>query len=282
MTTTSLRDQILSAALERRNAGRPVDAADPATPIAAFTTAVAALEATLLALDDADWHAPAHDELGTVRELVSHLIAVEQLVVGWLSTAPDVTVLPSDHIEATRWARDAYADTPTDELVATWVAGARDVIAAAGASDPERPVLAHDLPTDVDGLLVLRTFELWAHRIDVTRAAGRELPPTDPSQLALMSSRLMGAVPVALALRGVVVPVRSLRFVLTGAAGGCFDVDLGVGPAGPALSIVTDADALCRVAARRLEPSHLELVVLDGDEHDAATVVAALDAFARD
>jgi uncharacterized protein (TIGR03083 family) len=282
MTTTSLRDQILSAALERRGAGRPVDAVEPAAPAAAFATAVAALEATLLQLGADDWRSPAHPELGTVRELVSHLVAVEQLVVAWLATSPEVPHLPSDHIEATRWAREAFADTPTDELVARWVDGAHEVLAAANDADPSRPVLAHDLPTDVDGLLVLRTFELWAHRLDVARAAGLDLPPTDRAQLALMSSRLMGAVPVALALRGTVVPVRSIRFVLTGDAGGCYDVELGVGPGGGSLSIVTDTDAICRVAARRLAPAALELVVVEGSEVAAADVVAALDAFARD
>jgi uncharacterized protein (TIGR03083 family) len=282
VSTPSLRDEILAAAVARRAAGRPVDAVAPATPSAGFAVAVDALRSALDELGDEHWDRPAHPELGTVRELVAHLVAVEQLVVGWLSTAPDVTMLPSDHIEATRWARTAFAATPADELVATWYAGAQDVLEAAAEAPAGRPVQVHDLPTDVDGLLVLRTFELWAHRLDVARAVGGEPGPTDPAQLALMASRLMGAVPVALALRGATVPLRSIRFVLTGASGGCFDVDLGVGPGGATLSLVADTDAVCRVAARRLAPEALDLTVVEGDEAVAADVVAALDAFARD
>jgi hypothetical protein len=139
----------------------------------------------------------------------------------------------------------------------------------------------HDLPTDVDGLLVLRAFELWAHLHDVCDAVGRPVPDAGPARLALMSSRLMDVVPAALFLRDVPPPVSEVRFVLTGPAGGCYDVDLG-GPAGrEPLTIVADTADLCRVAARRLSVGALDAVV-DGDPEVAERILVALDAFSRD
>jgi hypothetical protein len=76
---------------------------------------------------------------------------------------------------------------------------------------------------------------------------------------------------------------RTIRFVLTGAAGGCYTAALrpGDAPGRPDATIVADAIDVCRVAARRLPPDQLE-VVIDGDRQLADLVLAGLDAFARD
>ena len=57
------------------------------------------------------------------------------------------------------------------------------MVNAAGTVAPDLEVLAHDLPTDADGLLVLRTFELWAHMHDVAQATGRPVPDLDAPRM---------------------------------------------------------------------------------------------------
>jgi hypothetical protein len=144
--------------------------------------------------------------------------------------------------------------------------------------------MAHDLPTDVDGLLVLRAFELWAHLDDVCRAIGRDRPAVEPARLAFMSTRLAGAAPLALLLEGEDAPDADVRFVLTGPGGGCHDVAFGNPSATDrrTLTLVADTEAVCRVASRRLAPDALDVTVVDGDERDAARIVRTLGSFARD
>src|SRR5206468_4173950 len=108
----------------------------------------------------------------------------------------------------------------------------------------------------------------------------------DTERMALMSARFMTVLPHALAYRNSAMPGRSARFVLTGPAGGCYDVSLdaqtSLAPGTqPDVTIVTDVIDLCRVAARRLSVDSLSTVI-DGDPALAAAVLAAADAFARD
>jgi hypothetical protein len=155
---------------------------------------------------------------------------------------------------------------------------------ACRTADPSRRVQFHGLPTDVEGLLVLRSFELWSHLEDICRATGRPMPAVDEPRLTLMSQRFMAAVPTAVALRRTKVPMRSVRFVLTGPGGGCFDVDLagaGVGGTDDEVTIVADTLDVCRVAARRLDPAELGAVI-EGDGDGALALLATVDAFARD
>lgn len=189
--------------------------------------------------------------------------------------------MQTEHVTAARaHADDIAPDESGERLAARWIEAVERVRDACALVDPSKPVLAHDLPTDVGGLLVLRTFELWAHLQDVCAATGRTCPAADGTQLALMSSRLMGALPGALFLRDVPLPRQAVRFVLTGAAPGCCDLP-GVESDTPPLTIVVDTVDVCRVAARRLATSDLDVVV-EGDAELAGTLLGALDAFARD
>jgi uncharacterized protein (TIGR03083 family) len=271
-----LRTETLERALERRAPGRAVDAPEPSTPVDAARAAVDQLYAVLTTLGAHEWQAPAHDDIGTVRDLVTHLLGIERLVPVWVA---DDDLVPTDHLAASRAAAGDVEHLTTSGLAAAWFDAARAAIDACEAADPARPVMASDLPSDVEGLLVLRAFELWSHTMDVCAATGRPAPAIDAARLVLMSSRLMGALPGAFALRAVAPPVGRVRFVLTGDGGGCYDVDLGDGSR--SVTVVADTTDVCKIAARRLAPDALDHVV-DGDEDDADAVLAVLDAFARD
>ena len=282
-TAADARARLLATALDRRPAGRPIDAPAPASPAEAYLGAVVQLDATLRSLRADEWVLPAHDDHGSVRDVMAHLIGIERLALQWVTAPAGSELVPTDHMASARAMDDPLASADGATIRRLWFEAARRLHAAAAVADPSKPVLAHDLPTDVDGLLVLRAFELWAHLHDVCVATGRQLPDVEDERMALMTARLMAAVPMALALRGNRVTSRSVRFVVTGRAGGCFDVPLGpVDVQRPTdVTIVADAVALCRVAARRLAVGDLDAHV-EGDAPLAQTVLGSLDAFAQD
>lgn len=277
-----LRSATLARALSRRSAGRPADGAAPCSPVDAFARTVADLNELLQSLSSDEWDALAHPEHGRVRDLVAHLVGVERLSVRWLRLDADMPVL-LDHVAATRDVVADLAAAEPAEIVQQWHDAALAVLAAAASGDRARQVSFHDLRLSVAGLLVTRTFELWAHAMDISVATGRPLMRLDPERMATLSSRLMGALPLALAYRHSTAPGRTARFVLTGSAGGCYTVPLHPGSdAGePDFTVVADAFDLCRVAARRLRPHELD-VTIEGDHELADLVLAGLDAFARD
>lgn len=277
-----LRTATLDRAVSRRTAGRPVDGAAPCEPAEGFRRTIADLDELLHNLSDAEWDAPAHPEHGRVRDLVAHLIGVELLTVRWLDPDDHMPVL-NDHVAATRPVVEQLSSTDPHELARQWHDAAMRVAAAAASGDPARQVRFHDLTMSVTSLLVTRTFELWAHAIDICTATGRPLLRLDPERMAVLSSRLMAVVPMALAYRRNSAPGRTARFVLTGAAGSVYTVPLdpGTDPGEPDVTLVADAVDLCRLAARRLRPHELDATV-EGDRDLADLVLAGLDAFARD
>lgn len=282
---SGMRDAVIDLALHRRPAGRPVPAVEPCTPLDAYLRAAEQLHGVLTSLSGADWGALAHHEIGTVRDLIVHLTGVERVALGWVEADGDAPLAVTDHLHASRDASAEFVDAPDDEIVVAWFDGARRFAAACAVADPSKPVLAHDLPTDVDGLLVLRAFELWAHLLDVCGAVGRPEPEVDEPRLALMSSRLMQAAPLALLLRGVDVSSPSrVRFVLTGLATRCYDNTFGgesVDGGRPDVTVVIDTVDVCRIAARRASAADVDVAV-EGDADVADVILGALDAFARD
>jgi uncharacterized protein (TIGR03083 family) len=277
-----LRDTVLAAALNRRPAGRPVDGALPCEPADGFERTIADLFELLESLSDDEWNATAHPEHGRVRDLIAHLIGVERLSLRWLDPDDDMPVV-HDHVAATRPAVDEHSELDPRAVASLWHDAVLAVAAAAGTGDPARMVSFHDIETTVPGFLITRTFELWAHAMDISAATGRPLLRLDPERMATLSNRLMGAVSGALAYRHNALPGRSIRFVLTGPAGGSYTVALNPGevPGEPEATIVTDTVDLCRIAARRLRPDEL-VATVDGDRHLADLVLAGLDSFARD
>lgn len=281
-----LRDATLQRALERRPAGRPASPVAPCSPTEAFDRTVEDFHALLRSLSPADWLTSAHEEHGLVRELVAHLVGVERLCLAWLDPDAPEPVDPSvDHVSATRPVVDELAGADPGQLATAWYAAARAVAAMAATGDRSRRVRFHDLTGDVDALLVTRTFELWAHGMDIALATDRPLPTLDAERMALMSARLMAILPYALAARGRVAAGRAARVVLTGDAGGVYTVPLSPGgpPAdgAPDVTIVVDVVDVCRVAARRLPAAQLQYAA-EGDRSLAVAVLEAADAFARD
>jgi uncharacterized protein (TIGR03083 family) len=281
---SGLRAATLDRALARRPAGRPGDGAAPCSPHDAYLFTVAEFADLLAGLRPEEWRRPAHAEHGSVRGVVAHLTGVERLCLAWLDPTAAPPVDPDlDHVAATRPAVDELARLEVDALARAWHETALAVADAAASGDPQRPVSFHDVVTVPTGLLVMRTFELWAHGMDIALATDRPLPALDAARMALLSATLMQVLPQAMAYRGGPAPQGTARFVLTGSAGGCFTVplDAAAGAGAPGVTIVADAVELCRVAARRLRAADLP-VTIEGDRALGLAVLARIDSLARD
>jgi hypothetical protein len=156
-------------------------------------------------------------------------------------------------------------------------------VAACAQLGPDSPVEYHHLAGTINGLLVVRTFELWTHDDDIRRATG--LPPNslDDARLSLMVGELMRVLPFGLALSGCAQPGRTARIILTGPGGGSFDVALSPGdhPTSPDVEISAAAIDLCRLAANRLPRDELD-VRIEGEGSLAECVLVGATAFAAD
>jgi uncharacterized protein (TIGR03083 family) len=256
------------------------------SPAEAYERTVAEFAVVLTGLSAAQWSAAAHEEHGTVRDLVAHLVGVERLCIGWLDPAAAPPVDPHvDHVTATRPVVAELAGLDGPEVARRWHEAARSVMARAVPGDSARAVSFHDITTTVGGLLVIRTFELWAHWMDIAVATGQRMPVLDPARMALLSATLMDFVPQALACRGETAR-GTARFVLLGEGGGCYTAALDrqqVAAEGtrPDVTIIADTVDLCRVAARRLAANDLD-ATLEGNRELGAAILAGLDTLARD
>jgi uncharacterized protein (TIGR03083 family) len=279
-----LRERVLAVARTRRTPGFPLADPAPANPVDAFVRTVEELHDLLVDLRDDEWTTPNLAIYGQTRDLIAHLVGVEENLLGLLGegVAPDPDI-SRDHVMATSAVVLALRGTPTSVLVDRWIHAARRLAALASSSPPDTPVAVNDIPTTVRGMLVLRTFEVWTHHEDVCRATGRPRPLLDGSRLRLMSSDLMDVLPAALTVTGVAQPGRTVRIVLTGLGGGTFvrpmTMDGAVGT--PDVVITSDVVDFCRLAAQRIAPDDLDATI-EGDAMLAQFVLQAAGAFARD
>jgi hypothetical protein len=186
------------------------------------------------------------------------------------------------HVEWARPVVRATAGLPTPVLRRRWRETAEVLAnAARGARGAVRLDL-HGLQVSVDGGMVLRTLELWAHLDDIARATGRRRPRLDARRLRAMSAVLAESLPIAVALAGHGDVRGRVRLVLTGPGGGTYDVALGgAGDEDPACTVTVDVVDLCRLAAARTAPDRIEVRV-DGAEPVAAAMLASVSTFAMD
>ena len=237
----------------------------------------------LMSLTHEEWLRPAHADHGSARDLVAHLIGVERLSVRWLDPDDDVPELP-DHVAATRDVGRRAVGPARAASSPTCGARRRSRCAdAATSGDPARLVSFHGLRSDLDGFLAIRTFELWAHSMDISLATGRPMLTLDDERMLTLSRQLMRVVPLAMARSGTPVP-----------GDRPCDSSSPVRPAAATTSRCADVTSrvrrrrswrrphdLCKVATSRLTPEDLH-PWLEGDHALADLVLSGLDALALD
>jgi uncharacterized protein (TIGR03083 family) len=276
-----LVDRVMAEAAQTRPAG-PASIVPPVVgPIDAYRRTAGDFAALLASLVDDDWTRPVA-AYGTVHGMVAHLVGIERICLGWLGAAaasPADTV--SDHQGATRATIDELAAMPHASLVTTWQDLSAQVAAAAADVPATHPVLAHDIPTDRDGLMLLRSFELWAHHDDIAVAVGHARLDVDAGRLLTLSRGLAQALPFAFALRGETPPDGTVRLVLISTGGGTYDMPFGTATDATAATIVVDTLDACRLAQQRVSSDELD-VVIEGDAALVRAVLARFGSFARD
>ncbi len=280
--------RVLAAA---RASGRPLrhpawaaTAHDGLTPLASFIRTAAELGDLLGELSADEWTCELPIPGGTPAELVRHLVGIERYVLGQLGRA-EQALAPrrEDHYPVSHHLTGDLEGASPDQLARAWWLEVLAELSAAGELGPDQPVTFHHLPGTFQGLLVVRTFELWTHSDDIRRGTGRSLSRLDGSRLGLMSNQLMRALAAGMAISGTARPGRTAKIVLTGPGGGEFELALAPAetPGEPDLTLTTSALDLCRLAANRLPFSELRADI-EGDRTLLEPILVGATAFASD
>jgi uncharacterized protein (TIGR03083 family) len=250
----------------------------------AFIKTAAELADLFESLAADEWKPTTPVDGATVRDVVEHLVGVERYILGCLDRRPRLEApRREDHWPVSRLATRDLAGESNQTVSQAWWTDVLALIAASGELGPDEPVTYHHLAGTLQGLLVVRTFELWTHGNDIRQAIGRAADNLDEPRLSLMVNELMRVLPLGLALSGCPQPGRTARFSLSGPGGGTFDVALDpttlIGP--PDITLSTSVLDLCRLAANRLTPDALDVIV-DGDRRLLEPVLVGAAAFAAD
>lgn len=149
-----------------------------------------------------DWHLPTPCSEWSVRDLASHLGAIESQFQGLSQPAVAEPPSPTDGIEAwTAWGVAARRDWSTEQIL--------DEVTAASASQLERlrgldetgwqePTVGPTGETSYEGLALVRLVDLYVHLLDLRRALGRPLRfSSEPAALARCVARVVDLTPWA-------------------------------------------------------------------------------------
>jgi uncharacterized protein (TIGR03083 family) len=276
-----LRDRVLAAARQARDAGRALPDVPDISPVEAFSRAADAFLGLLTTLPVDAWHSPVLRDLD-VQGLVGHLTGVEDDLQRALSGDPGVAC--ADHVASTQPAAARQSGRSPSDTRREWRAAAEHTLERVRDADLATVVLLHGMRLPLGTLLVVRAFELWTHENDIRRVVGLPARVPDPSTLRRMTELAVRMLPVGVARVAEPVPPIDVHMVLTGPGGGTWDVVLGErhGPVGvQEVAIVADAIAFCRLVADRIGSAELGAHVTGANEI-ASTVLAGAAALALD
>jgi uncharacterized protein (TIGR03083 family) len=278
-----LRDRVLGASWQARQAGSPTPEVAEISPTQGLHRAADSLDDLLCALSDDEWRTPVLRDLD-VQGLIGHLIGVEDDVRRSLLGDPGVRDV--DHVESTQAIAEQQVGRPPTLTRAEWRAAVDHTIAL--VDDLATDVGVHGMRLTVGALLTVRTFELWIHENDIRHATGRPPSVPDAPTLRLMTGLATDLLPHAAAETAQRGPI-DVRLVLTGAGGGTWDLTVGDEPADRGrhrvtrtrLRVVADTIGFCRLAGNRVTPADLDVNVT-GDAYLAAGILAAVSSLALD
>jgi uncharacterized protein (TIGR03083 family) len=244
----SLRRRTLEAAFAQR----------PPAPDNPFGASVSALDVLLKELVPAQYERVVIFDW-TVAHVLVHLTATDGLLahaIGLQAPPP----VPGEDLLA-RTVRMIAEAPPVSEVKRTWFEQAMAI-----ARVPLGEELLRVGPIRLPGKdhATLRGFETWIHSRDIAAAVGlrrHSPPPKHMHAMANLAMRLLSSL------------VNDGRFVLTGPAGGVWE--LGE----PAVELTMDTLDFCLLAADRLGVEDLEVEVR-GDEEAAGRILALVPSFA--
>lgn len=275
-----LYDKLACVAFAQRRAGEAEGRAEVVSGVEAFRRSVASLESLLDSLDEREWRRPALRGLH-VQGLIGHLIGVESAFIAILDG--DTEEADVDHVTSTDPFARAQATRESQETLDEWRTLTARTLVRASAHLPTETLCFYGVRLRLDELFVVRSFEVWIHEEDIRRAIGRPLADPDPSRLRRMADLAVALLPAGMERVGGVRDARC-RLVLTGPAGGTWDVEVagGASPSGrPAVRIVLDTAMFCRVVGNRLGGDDVKAWI-EGDHRFASALLQAASTLALD
>ncbi|KAB2346041.1 maleylpyruvate isomerase family mycothiol-dependent enzyme [Actinomadura rudentiformis] len=269
----------------------PVASADGgmAANVAAFEQTVRSTIALAETFAEGDWDLPTECPGWSVKDVVSHIVSVETLLLGE-DPAPG-HVLPDDlpHVRSDfgrmlETGVDARRPVPGTDVLAEL----RDVLerrlAALATTDPEQETMA---PTGrmvpYSMFMVFRAFDCWVHEQDIRRAVGRpgnlDAPGAECARMILrpglpmVVAKRAGASPGQSVEFRIIRPTPTTEYVQVGADGRGRLAGDAAGP--PTTTLSMDWETYVRLAAGRCVPADVE-VEIKGDAELGARVLAHL------
>lgn len=138
------------------------------------------LRALTSELDDEDWDRPTDCPGWSVRDVLAHLVAIEEHLAGIDTGSSDVVgaspvVQPEWTHEGVQARRGRSVADLLSDLDDALAAREQQLASELGDADPHGvpPRVPAGLPWDWDTLLRNRTIDMWVHGQDIRRAVGR-------------------------------------------------------------------------------------------------------------
>ncbi|NEM06244.1 TIGR03084 family metal-binding protein [Geodermatophilus normandii] len=179
------------------------------------------LDARVAPLDDDGWLAPTPAAGWDVRDTVDHLRSFDRdalLAVtdpaGFAAHVQGLGDGAGEYVE--RLTREGRS-TPTADVLADWRAGREALAAALRRVAPGTRVPWFGPPMSPASFVTARLMETWAHGQDVVDALGQDRPAT--ARLRSVAEIGVRARPFSYAVRGLRLPERPVRVLLTGPGG---------------------------------------------------------------
>jgi len=281
-----LVNDILRAARLVRPTGQAIEwlgGGRPANPAEAFAQTIAEFDSLLASANGGEIVEPYG---WSVTQLVAHLVEVDLYLGRQLGLwQHDIDgPLEDDHLAMTEAAVRASVRADFLDTVVRWKHVSTDLcnhIASLDVDSLGLRIKFHMLHARVATVLVVRVFEVWTHIEDLARTLRRDPPPLDAARLHLMTNVAVAAIPLGMLLAGLDARATAARIVLTGRGGGVWNQPLRFGgePVEPSVTIVADAVEFCRMAAQRIAPTDLTIVV-EGPMDLAIEVLRGASVFA--
>jgi uncharacterized protein (TIGR03083 family) len=179
-------------------------AIDPSVPLLRQRRRFGELLGTL---DDAQWAAPSRCDQWSVRDVVAHLVTVDQfwlLAIGaGLAGAPTRFLATFDPVATPAQLVDAMGDTPA-EVLGRFVEGVEGLADALGGLDAEQWALPAESPpghVPLHALARHALWDAWVHERDVVLPLGMQ-PVEEPDEVALSLEYVAALSPGFLAMYG--------------------------------------------------------------------------------
>jgi uncharacterized protein (TIGR03083 family) len=248
------------------------------TPGGLLTEVCDALDAELAALSSDGWSSPVIFDW-TVRDVVAHLSAVNELLVARLRADAQDPIDAADLVDATSAAQLALREAPTDAVLERWRCSVADLQTSARHG---RLVgwVGLRVPTCLS--LVDRAFETWIHANDIRNAINRASLDPSATSFNVLCDLAAKLLPMALSVTGCERDA-CVQLVLSGPGGGEWTLALRDAEKGPQVHLGAAARDLCLLMGNRIDPRDFAYTVRgdEGAAEVAADIVAAAPAFAR-